>query len=111
MKKINIIKSKKEYTEIINSEYLKNNYYSIYFRKNNKYNRYGISIPTKTGKAVLRNKLKRRIKNIIDINKLVIPKPYDYVIISRKSLLELNYKEMENNLLNLVKKIGEKNEK
>ena len=108
MKKKDIIKSKNEYTEIINNcSYKKNNYFVIYYRNNNKNNRYGISIPKKTGKAVIRNKLKRRIKNIIDINKFIIPKTYDYVIISRKRLIELNYQEMELSLISLMKKIGE----
>ena len=112
MKKTNIIKRKQEYTDIINNcKYIKNNYYIIYYKKNNKKNRYGISIPTKIGKAVIRNKYKRRIKNIIDNNNFIIPKQYDYVIIGRKNLLDINYKEMENNLINLVKKIGEENEK
>lgn len=112
MKKKDIIKSKLEYTDIINNcKYIKNNYYIIYYRKNNTYNRYGISIPKKTGKAVLRNKIKRRIKNIIDNNKFDIQKSYDYVIISRKRLVELTYSEMEYSFINLMKKLGEKNEK
>ena len=108
MKKRDIIKSKLEYTEIINNcKYIKNNYYVIYYRKNNTYNRFGISIPKKTGKAVLRNKIKRRIKNIIDNNKFNIQNSYDYVIISRKRLIELKYSEMENNFISLIKKLGE----
>lgn len=109
MKKKNIIKSKLEYTEIINKEeYIKNKYFIIYYRKNQSINRYGISVPKKTGKAYLRNKIKRRLKNIIDNNENDIQKTYDYVIIIRKSLIELNYQEMENNFLTLIKKLGEK---
>ena len=112
MKKKEIIKSKLEYTDIINNcNYIKNNYYIIYYRSNNTFNRYGISVPKKTGKAVVRNKIKRRLKNIIDNNKFNIQKSYDYVIIIRKRLIELNYKEMEINFINLIKKIGENNEK
>lgn len=112
MKKKQIIKSQLEFTEIINNcRYKKNNYFIIYYRKNQNANRYGISIPTKTGKANIRNKIKRRIKNIIDNNNLYIQKPYDYVIITRKRLIELTYQEMETNFLNLIKKIGESNEK
>ena len=112
MKKKDIIKSSREYTEIIKKcKYVKNKYFIIYFRKNNNYNRYGISVPTKTGKANIRNKIKRRIKNIIDINKISIQKSFDYVIIIRKGLVELSYKEIEINLLDLLKKIGEQNEK
>ena len=108
MKKKDIIKSKLEYTEIINNcKYIKNNYYVIYYRKNSSHNRFGISIPKKTGKAVLRNKIKRRIKNIIDNNKFNIQNSYDYVIICRKRLVELKYSEMENNFISLIKKLGE----
>ena len=111
MKKKQIIKSSREYTDIIkNCPYKKNTYFIIYYRPNNKENRYGISVPTKTGKANIRNKIKRRLKNIIDKNKITIHYPYDYVIIIRKRLLELNYQEMEINFLSLIQKIGDKNE-
>lgn len=103
MKKIEIIKTSQEYTEIINScKNKKNKYFSIYYRKNNKSNRYGITVPKKTGTAVQRNKIKRRIKNIIDNNKKVVHNGYDYVIIIRKGILELTYKEMEEELLKLI---------
>ncbi len=112
MKKRDIIKKSKEFTEIIhNYPYLKNNYYIIYYKNTNSNNRYGISIPTKIGKANIRNKIKRRIKNIIDINKKIMHNSYDYVIIVRKRILELNYQEMENTLIELMKKIGDSNEK
>lgn len=108
MKKKNIIKSKLEYTEIIKKcKYIKNSHYIIYYRLNNTKNRYGISVPKKTGKAYLRNKIKRRLKNIIDNNEFNIQKPYDYVIIIRKRLIELNYQEMEKSFISLIKKIGE----
>lgn len=108
MKKKNIIKSKLEYTEIIKKcKYKKNPYFIIYYRKNNNFNRYGISVPKKTGKAVIRNQIKRRLKNIIDNNEINIQKSYDYVIIIRKRLIELNYQEMETSFITLIKKIGE----
>ena len=108
MKKIDIIKSSNEYTEIINKEKSKKNkYYSIYYRSNNQNNRYGITIPKKLGIAVLRNKTKRRIKNIIDKNKKSIQSGYDYVIIVKKGILELTYLDMEKELLKLMKSIGE----
>ena len=112
MKKIDIIKSSDEFTEIINTgKTRKNKYYSIYYRKNNEKNRYGITIPKKLGIAVLRNKTKRRVKNIIDKNKMSIQNSYDYVIIVKKGILELAYNDMERELLNLIKSIGDKIEK
>ena len=103
MKKIEIIKSSEEYTEIINtSKSKKSKYFSVYYRKNNNSNRYGITVPKKTGTAVTRNKIKRRIKNIIDNNKKIVHNGYDYVIIIKRGILELTYEEMEKELLKLI---------
>ena len=108
MKKIDIIKSSDEYTEIINTgKSRKNKYYSLFCRHNNNNNRYGITIPKKLGIAVLRNKTKRRVKNIIDNNKNTMQNAYDYVIIVKKGILELTYLEMEKELLKLMKSIGD----
>ena len=111
MKKIEIIKSSGEYTEIINtSKSKKSKYFSIYYRKNNNSNRYGITVPKKTGTAVIRNKIKRRIKNIIDNNKKIVHNGYDYVIIIKKGILELTYEEIEKELLKLIS-VGDECEK
>ena len=111
MKKSQIIKKESEFSELIQHyPYKKNNYFVVYYRKNKEQNRYGISIPKKTGKAHIRNKIKRRVKNILDQNEKIVQSPYDYVIIIRKRLLELNYKQMEEQLINLMKQIGEKYE-
>ena len=111
MKKENIIKKSYEFTDIINhAKYVSNKYYTIYYQKKVDNNRYGISVPKKTGTAVVRNKIKRQIKSIIDNNKKAIQNNYDYVIIIRKGLLDLNYEERKNYLLSLMKRIGENNE-
>ena len=103
MKKIEIIKSSEEYTEIINtSKSKKSKYFSVYYRKNNNSNRYGITVHKKTGTAVTRNKIKRRVKKIIDNNKKIVHNGYDYVIIIKKGILELTYEEMEKELLKLI---------
>lgn len=111
MKKDKIIKKSEEYTNIINTgNVVKNKYFSIFYKKSET-KKYGISIPTKTGKAVVRNKIKRRVKNIIDKNENYIQNNYYYVIITKRTILDINYEEMENNLINLFSKIGEYNEK
>jgi len=111
MKKKEIIKKSIDYTNIINSNNkIKNKYYSIFLKKDEN-TLFGISIQKKLGSAVTRNKIKRQIKNIIDINKKYIPKNYNYVIIIRREILELTYLEKEKELITLLKKIGEKNEK
>lgn len=111
MKKKEIIKKSNDYTKVINkNNKLKNKYYSLFYIKSDK-TLFGISIPKKIGNAVIRNKNKRQIKNIIDNNKNNIQNEYNYVIIIRKEILSLSYQEKEKELINLFKKIGEKNEK
>ena len=111
MKKKEIIKKSEDFTKIINnSKKIRNKYYSIFYIPNN-ITLFGISIPKKTGTAVVRNKIKRQIKNIIDNNKIHIQKNYNYVIIIRKEILELSYLEKEKELITLFKRIGAENEK
>lgn len=111
MKKKEIIKKSNDYTKVIKkNNKLKNKYYSLFYIKSDN-TLFGISIPKKIGNAVIRNKNKRQIKNIIDNNKNNIQNGYNYVIIIRKEILSLSYQEKEQELINLFKKIGEKNEK
>ena len=111
MKKKEIKKKSNDYTKIINTNNkLKNKYFSLFYQKSDN-TLFGISIPKKIGNAVIRNKMKRQIKNIIDNNKMHIQNNYNYVIIIRKEILVLTYEEKEKELITLFKKIGEKNEK
>lgn len=107
MKKKDIIRKSRDYTEIINmNKRVRNKYYTIFYKRDDN-TLFGISIPKKTGNAVVRNKIKRQVKNIIDNNKMYIQKGFNYVIIIRREILELSYSEMEESLVTLLKKIGE----
>jgi ribonuclease P protein component len=106
MKKINIIKESREFDKIIkNRHYYSNRFFVIYImKKEEKYYRFGISIPKKVGNSVIRNKIKRQIKIIIDNNK-IINNDLDYVIIVRKEIVNIDYNEKEKNLNLLLSKI------
>ena len=115
MKKINIIQESKEFDNIIHSgRYIKNNYYIIYYKdKEKEYHRFGLSVGQKISKkAVVRNKLKRRLKSIIDNNKNCYPKTKDYIIIMKGRCALASYEELEQNFLNIINQVkGENNEK
>ena len=107
MKKINIVKSNEEFNLIMNKgKCLKNKYFVIYSMKNefDKY-RFGISVGKKVCNAVNRNKLKRQVRNILDYHKNLYSKSRDYIIIVRKSSLGEEYSNLEENLVNLLKKM------
>lgn len=112
MKKQNIVKKSKDYTRIIKKRQGTANKYFIINKEENKENtKFGITFTKNIGNAVTRNKLKRRIKSIIDNNNIYQPNQ-TYIIIARKSSLELTYQELEKELISLFKKLkGEKNEK
>ena len=106
MNKAKIIKNSETYSEIINKKrFEKNQYFSIYYEKTDNLNKYGITVPKKVGKAHIRNKLKRQIKNIIITNEKNIQIGFNYVIIIKEASLRLSYQEMTNELLNLFKKV------
>ena len=107
MNKDKIIKNSKDFSNIISKKQsIKNKYVSIYYDKINEDNKYGITIPKKTGKAYIRNKLKRQIKNIIITNEKNIQTGFNYVIIIKEPALEIKYHELEYELLELFKKVG-----
>ena len=107
MKKINIVKENKEFNEIISSKIcVKDKNLVIYHRNNGfGYYRFGITVPTKLGKAHIRNYYKRVLRNICDINKICYSNNKDYIIIVRKGCLESNYQEIERSFKYLMKKI------
>ncbi len=67
-------------------------------------NLYCISISKKLGKAYLRNKIKRRIKDILMKNRMELGKKY--VIIIRKEAVEASYEDLKKCLIKQIK--GEK---
>jgi len=107
MKKINIIKKNYDINNIINQRNMvKNNYFYIYKDKNNYNNyRFAICVSKKIGNAVIRNKIKRQIKDILDKSNLVFNSNNDYVIIIRNEINNLNYMEIKQNLIDLISKV------
>ena len=112
MKKKDVLKSKLLFNEIIQKgDKLSNKYFIIYsMRKEIEFNNYGIAVGKKVGNAVIRNKIKRQIRNIITKNYILFPNYHNYIIICKKEILNLSYKEKEDNLIELLNK-GEKHEK
>ena len=99
MNKKYIIQKNKEIVEIIKKgkkTFFK--YFIIYRKKNELSNsRFCISVSKKIGNAVVRNKLKRQVKDIIMKNMLTINE--DYVIILSSSFKDLSFEEKKAEIL------------
>ncbi len=99
MKKINILKSNDDFDRIIkNNKPFKFKDYIIYIeRKKEGPYKFGLSVGKKIGNAVMRNKYKRRLKNIID--EKTYQNNFNCIIIVGKGIVTRSFKEMETNLL------------
>ena len=106
MKKNLRVKSKILFNEIIQKgKRNQNKYFVLCFENNNdSINKYGFAVGTKIGNAVLRNKIKRQLRNIVRDNYNLFPNYYNYIIMVKKDILSLSYKEMENHLIELIEK-------
>ena len=107
MRKLYIVKDSKDFERIIKTgKVIKYKSFVIYYSSNNlPYCRFGISVGKKIGNAVHRNKYKRRIRTIIDNSKKDYINSQDYIIILRGIAKEKEYKELENEFLQLMDNI------
>lgn len=104
MRKLYIVKRSQDFESIMkDGKCRKNRCYVVYSKENQlPYNRYGISVSKKLGNAVFRNKMKRKVRNIIDNYKKNYINGKDYVIILRRGVVDMSYQDLEKNLIELL---------
>ena len=107
MKVLNRIKKNVEFNKVIDEGTLiKSDSLTLYFLKNNLgYTRVGISIPKKSGIAVVRNKMKRQIRAII-ASDVDLNKSFDLVLIARRQFDINNFEKTKEDIKNLIEKVG-----
>jgi ribonuclease P protein component len=77
----------------------------MYYKKNNlDYNQIGFSVSKKVGKAVVRNRVKRLMKESYRLNLEKIEDGYDIIFIARVRLNSATYKEVEKGMLHCFRK-------
>ena len=104
MKKKEIVKTTRDFNEIINKgTCIKNKYYVIHHKKNElSYDRFGISVSKKLGNADFRNKYKRTLRSMIDNYKKIYVNSEDYIIILRKEAIDVAHEVLEKEFINLM---------
>lgn len=112
MKKRDIVRSNNLFNEIINTgHHVSSKYFLLCsLKKEEEKNKFGIAVGTKVGNAVIRNKIKRQMRVIIDKNKNLFPNFHNYVVICKKEILNLSFQQMDVEFVKIVNK-GDKNEK
>ena len=111
--KINIIALSKneEFKNLLNQRKVSNKYVTIFFGKliNKDNTKINISFVTKKkiGNAVKRNKIKRRLRNIMNdaVKKISINLNYSFLVIAKSSMLNNEYKNIKETLFQNLEKI------
>ena len=109
--KIASLTKNEDFKSLIKGKKINNKYLTIFFKKlsDKNINKLNISFVTKRkiGKAVIRNKIKRRLKNLMNeaIKKLDINLSYSYLFIAKKNIVEDQYELIKQNLFEDLKKI------
>ena len=109
--KIVALSKNEEFKTLLKKKKISNKYVTIFFgildNKNNK--RLNISFVTKKkiGNAVKRNKIKRRLRNIINdaVKKISIKFSYSYLVIAKPTMLNNEFNNIKESLFQDFKKI------
>lgn len=82
-------------------------YFVLYVMENGLgYNRFGIVASKRVGKAVVRNKAKRRIRALLKELSHSLQTGRDCVLIARQGLAESNYEDLRSDCRRLFKRAG-----
>jgi len=109
--KLKSLSKNEDFKFILNGKKISNKYSTIFYKrlesKSNKYLNISFITKKKIGTAVIRNKIKRRLRNMMSegLKKIKINLNYSYVLIARKSVLEDEYNFVKIKLFNELKKI------
>ena len=109
--KILALSNNKEFQNIIKRKKISNKYVIIYFGKlNNKDNKklnISFSVKKKIGNAVKRNKIKRRLRNIMNdaVKKITINYNFSFLVIAKPTMLNNEFKNIKETLFQDFKRI------
>ena len=78
----------------------------LYCRKNRlEHNRVGYTVSTKLGHAVVRNRVRRRLREIVRLNADAVKPGYDLVLVARSRAVDAEYKKLERAYLTACEKL------
>lgn len=84
-----------------------NPYMVVYCRRNNTgENRLGYTVSAKLGHAVVRNRIRRRLREIYRLNSSFLRSGWDIVIVARARCIDAKYSGMEKAFLDACGKLG-----
>ena len=80
----------------------------IYCQRNRRgHSRLGVSVSTKLGCAVVRNRVRRRIREIYRLNKAKMLPGYDLIVVARVRAVETDYQKLDRTYLRLLEQLDQ----
>lgn len=78
----------------------------IYCQRNRRgHSRLGVSVSKKLGCAVVRNRVRRRIREIYRLNKAKMLPGYDLIVVARVRAVETDYQKLDRTYLRLLEQL------
>lgn len=108
LQKQNRVRKQKEYDRIFakNKRVKSDNFMLlIHFRHNQLEPKFGIIVSSKVGKAVTRNKVKRRLREILRENLHNFPKDAEYVLIAYPQIVKLDFASMKKEVISAIQSL------
>ena len=101
-----IIKKNNDYKSVYNCNNSISDHNLVLFIKKNdyNYNRFGFTSAKKIKKAVHRNIIRRRLKEIVRANEYNLKEGYDIVLMARVNAIGSDYKNLKSSFLKLMKR-------
>jgi ribonuclease P protein component len=109
--KILALSKNEDFKSLLKKKKVSNKYATIYFGylnfKNNKKLNISFSVKKKIGNAVRRNKIKRRLRNIMNdaVKKVSINLNFSFLVIAKPTMLNSEFKNIKETLFQEFKKI------
>lgn len=109
MKTDHRLKKNKEFQAVFREKKSKANRQFVVYqldRKEQPHFRFGLSVSKRVGNAVVRNRIKRRIRETVRELEPRLCKSKDYVIIARKPTADMDFHEIKSSLIHVFKRAG-----
>ncbi len=109
--KILALSKNEDFKNLLKKKKVSNKYATIYFGnlnfKNNKKLNISFSVKRKIGNAVNRNKIKRRLRNIMNdaVKKISINLNFSFLVIAKSTMLNSDFKNIKETLFQEFEKI------
>lgn len=101
------LKNRKDFNYVYRrGKSLANRQFVVYMLPNSSIDRFrlGVSVSKKLGNAVVRNRIRRMMKEIVRHQQERVTPQIDLILIARMPVAALSYAEMEQSILHLLKK-------